>query len=475
MYRALQRRKTQAFYCLALCCLLCLASAEAQQEQTIPHLGDPTAAVLPLSYEQRLGKLFTMKLRSVLPIIHDIELNEYLSALGKELVAAMPTTSLQYHFLLTQIPQVNAFATIGGVITMNSGLILETSNESQLAAVLAHEIGHVSNRHIARSLAVQHDLRWANALALLGTIVASTYDPELAKVGMQTLSLPIERQLAYSRHFEFEADQFGLRLLDIAKIDPAGMAQFFSLLNSLHSDGHTPEFLRTHPLTTNRIANATNYTKRSKKTYRSTSEEFQFAHARLYALLNPIHAVKTNTHDWLGRYQKAIALNKLHKPQQAIQTLSATQATLDQLPIQLALAQAQLLAGHYTDAERTLRDIRRLYPQRESIHYYLARALMQQNKLLQAYNTLKPFANSFLYPIIDKQLAEIAFKQQKEAIAYEFLADFYRNTGHFKTALNQLDRAEKIKPQSPVLLSRVRAKRESIQGLQKEIKNPLPN
>ncbi len=447
---------------------------DAQNLTSPPDIGDPTAAVLPLSREQQLGAIFTMNLRAILPLVEDIELNEYISALGNELTNVAPTAGLPFYFLLSRSDAVNAFATIGGVITLNSGLILLTKNESQLASVFAHEIGHISSRHIARSLFVQKDLAWVNTLAILATIIASTYNPKLGQLGLQALSIPIEEQLAYSRHFEFEADQIAIKIMTAANIDPIGMSQFFSLLNELHSPGGPPAFLRSHPLTNERITSATNYARKRNPAHRNNTWEFQFAQARLYALVNPSNAVKTKDNNLLALYQKAIALTRLLKPQQAVQILQKIPSMKNHLPVQLALAQAQIQAGRYSVGEKILKQLGAFYPQRESIHYYLAIAQMHQNKLKQAYQTLRPFANSFRYPVIDKQLSKILTKDGQIARGYESISDYYLNTGRVEEALKYLDLAKKQAPQERIFLARIENKRARVEQIEKEMKNPLP-
>lgn len=453
--------------------LLGISVANAQEPNALPDLGDPTAAVLSLSQEQRLGKIFAMRLRAALPIIQDIETNEYISALGYELTNALTDTPLPFYFLLVRNSGVNAFATVGGVIAINSGLFLETQKESQLAAVLAHEIGHVTNRHIARSLSVQKDLSWVNTLTLLSAIIASVYDPELGKVGLQALALPFEKRLAYSRHFEFEADRVGMQLLASARIDPAGMAEFFSLLNALNQGGNTPEFLRTHPLTIDRITSASDFARQPHKNHRDNSPAFQFAQARLFASLDPTAAVKVSGNSRLAIYQRAVALNALLKPQEAIKTLAAIDDARDHLPIRLALAQAQILAGAYAEAEAGLQKLDALYPRRETVRHYLALAQMHQNKLTKAFLALKPFENSFRYPILIKQLAQIASKQNKPGLSYEYLADYYLHSGYIDAALENITRAEKLLAKERIAALRIKAKRQRIEQLKKEIEKPL--
>ena len=457
-----------------------LLPAVAQTFSDLPDIGDPAASALPLSREKKLGEVFVRGLRSQLPIVQDIEVNEYVSSIGSQLTNAHPNIQMKFHFLLIRNPSINAFATIGGVIALNSGLMLTAPNESQFASVMAHEIGHVTQRHIARMLAQYQDFNWTNALAILSIIVATAYDSDVGQLGLFTSSaLPIDQQLAYSRSHEIESDRVGIRLMQGANIDPIGMSKFFSLLQ-LHegrAGSSVPEFVRTHPLTIDRINHALSYSKHSNKRYREDSLEFQFARARLAALLSPHVALQITSHgkhkDIVTEYRRGVALALAQRPKESAQALRQITNGEDNLQIQLALAQAEILQGNHAAAVRVLQRLNTLYPRRETVNYYLSLALLKYNKPTAALSALQPFANSNQHPLTKKLLAEITAKLGEEGISYEYLADYYEENGRISTALKHLKKAEKSS-QGHVFLARVKVKRAKLEQLKKDLENPLP-
>ncbi len=463
-------------FVIALVVALFPFPATAQEFTDLPDIGDPTAAVLPLSKEQRLGEVFARGLRAKLPLVEDIELNEYVSAIGNQLTNAHPNIQMKFHFLLIRNPTINAFATIGGVIALNSGLLLVTQNESQFASVIAHEIGHVTQRHIARMLAQHQNFSWANALALLSVIIAATYNSDIGQLGLYTsAALPIDQQLAYSRAHEIESDRVGIRLMQAAGIDPIGMSDFFSLLQSYKGPvSIVPEILRTHPLTVDRINNALNFTKSSRKQYRKDSPEFQFARARLSALLNPQTALRSAGDDPVASYQRGVALSLLQRPQESAYKLRQIPNGENSLPIQLGLAQAEILQGNYAAAVKILRRLAALYPRRETVSYYLALALLRQNELSLAFDILQPFIVSNRHALTKKLLAEITARQKRYGISYEYLSDYYATNGHVHIALQHLKKAMSFDSRGHVFLARIKTKRKQLEQLKKELTNPLP-
>jgi len=176
----------------------------------------------------------------------------------------------------------------GGIVAINSGLLLLSESESELASVVAHEISHVSQRHIARRFSRQQKLSVLNTIALLGTVLATIYGGDAGQAaGTATLGAFQDSALSYSRAFEQEADRLGMALLINANLDPFGMPRFFERLNA-HSkinQSQVPEFLRSHPLTTSRISDSiTRAEQFANNRYIENTIHFQYAKARTLAI-----------------------------------------------------------------------------------------------------------------------------------------------------------------------------------------------
>lgn len=449
------------------------AGIGAQTSHSLPDIGDPAAASLPLSQEKRLTPIILRQLRSQLPMIEDVELNEYLSSLGNQLLSASRNNQLNFHFLLVNQPQINAFATPGGIIAINSGLMLAAESESELAGVLAHEITHVTQRHLARLLSETKKMGWVGYLAAIGAVLASAYDSRLAQLGTYAgLALPVERTLSYYRTFEHEADRIGMQLMVAAGYDPAGMPKFFKRLQSREGAGGAPEFLRTHPLTAERLSDALNRAALYRGKYRSNSEEFTFAKARLEALTGtrrppPGEATRQTP---VERYRRAIVLTRTGGAREATQLLERIPDGHETVATGLALAEAHLAQGNHHAAIGLLKSLNDLHPGRESIAYVMGEALLRADKPDAALSLLRPFANRPHAPILDKLIAQAAAADDKAWLSHKHLADYHQANGRMQAALEQLALADKDAQISQPAREVIKVQRSKIRKLQREMR-----
>ncbi|MCB1887428.1 MAG: M48 family metalloprotease [Rhodocyclaceae bacterium] len=253
-------RPLRTLLCTALAAALPLTASIAATSQ-LPDLGDPASDVLSRAQEQALGERSMAQLRAAGGVLDDPEINAYLQQLGARLAASDPATAGQpFAFFAVPDDAINAFAMPGGHIGVHLGLLLATGSESELAAVIAHEISHVSQRHIARSMAAASGSQMASAAALLaGIVAAASGQPQVAGAAIAGATAGhLQSQLNYSREHEREADRIGFALLVRAGFDPAAMPAFFRRMQQLTAtqESAMPAYLRSHPLTTERIADA---------------------------------------------------------------------------------------------------------------------------------------------------------------------------------------------------------------------------
>jgi len=269
-----------------------VAQTQAPGNEPLPELGDAAERVLSPAQERRFGDQFRRQLLRDRAYIADAEINAYLSRLGRQIAerAALRGVPISVH--LIQNPKLNAFAVPGGHITFHTGLILAADDEDELAAVMAHEVAHISQRHLPRMMAKTEASRLPAAAAILASIAIGG-QAGLAGLTVANAAL-ISSQLAFTREFEREADAIGIRLLAWAGFDPAAMAGFFGKLegpSGLGDEG--PEFLRTHPLSLSRIAEAENRAATYSFLGGGGDREFFFIRAKIRALYtdNPREAV----------------------------------------------------------------------------------------------------------------------------------------------------------------------------------------
>jgi len=234
-------------------------SAQAINELDLPDIGDSSGSAVSPEFERRLGKAFMRSVRQHAAIVDDPEVEGYIESIGYKLAANSDNNSLAFTFFVVDSPDINAFAAPGGVIGVNSGTILNSRSESELAGVLAHEIAHVIQRHMARQFERAGQFSLPSTAALLGAILLAVVSPQAGQAALAVVTgVSIQSQINFTRTNEEEADNVGIQLLARSGYDPQGMPSFFERLQqkSQFYQGNAPEYLRTHPLTTSRIADS---------------------------------------------------------------------------------------------------------------------------------------------------------------------------------------------------------------------------
>ena len=251
----------------------------------LPSLGDPTQKELSPYEEYLMGKNFYKAVKASVPFIEDLTVNDYVSSLGQKLVSQSAQPDKQFNFFILKINSINAFAGPDAQIGIHSGLFLAAENESQLAGVLAHEVSHVTQRHLARAMTESNASPAAIFATVLAGILLSTQSPQAgAAVLYGGTAALMQSQINFTRHNEYEADRIGVSVLRDAGINPVGMAEFFeTLLNQSDSNNEIAqmEYLRTHPLNSARVAEAKHRIIDSDKSLPNDSLNFQLSKARI--------------------------------------------------------------------------------------------------------------------------------------------------------------------------------------------------
>ena len=249
----------------------------------LPELGDAAEAALSPADERALGEAFMREIRARLTLVDDPLVERYVQSLGYRLVASSDRRDLAFTFFVVDDESLNAFAAPGGFIGLNSGMILATESESEFASVLAHEIAHVTQRHIVR--AIDHASR-SNLPVLAGILAAVIVGAHDVEAGQATAAAVIgtraQSRINFTRQNEMEADRVGIRILADAGFDPRAMAGVFEKLeNAARYSARPPEYLSTHPVTTNRIAEARDRAERLPYRQHESSERYYLVRARL--------------------------------------------------------------------------------------------------------------------------------------------------------------------------------------------------
>ncbi|MBQ8828838.1 MAG: M48 family metallopeptidase [Burkholderiaceae bacterium] len=278
--------------CILLTTALVLNPTVSTLAQTynLPDLGVAGGATISPLQERQLGEQIMLQVRDDPTYLSDPETAEYLNRIGYRLVSHSPSNGYSFNFFAIKDPSLNAFALPGGFIAVHTGLVIAASTESELASVMAHEISHVEQRHIARMIENQKGSLAMTLGSLIVAILAarsgSGDGAAAALVGTQAAMA--QNYLSFSRDAEREADRLGYSTLVQSGFDPRGMQSFFEKLdfNSRSYEGANaaPAYLRTHPLTIERISEAQNRARLSKPVNHEDSLDFYLIQARLRVL-----------------------------------------------------------------------------------------------------------------------------------------------------------------------------------------------
>ncbi|GJM08981.1 MAG: putative beta-barrel assembly-enhancing protease [Lysobacteraceae bacterium] len=384
--------------------------ASANEEVQLPDIGDSSGQLVSPQEMRAYGINTLRQIRASGFLLEDPQVQEYLDSMAFRLVAHSDRPDLDYHFFVINEGSVNAFAAPGGYIGVHSGLILQATRESEVAAVLAHEIAHVSQRHLARAFESAQKMSVPMALIMLGAIIASQVagSGDAAQAAMIGGSgLMQQAQINFTRSNEYEADRVGIDTLYEAGFYPPSMADFFATMGRLsrnYGEG-PPEFLRTHPVSTTRIAEAKGRAEGLQPRQVYENPQFLFMrerirvltaedHHRLLGFYNRSLEVDHSLDPDAARYGLALTLTEVAQPERAIDLLTdLTKRWPDRVAFSLALAKAHMEAEQTEQAMAIYRQLNEHRPLSVTITWEYAEALMSfgdEQSAIEAEALLRP-------------------------------------------------------------------------------------
>ncbi len=254
--------------CATTLALGCATPAFAMNDSTLPDIGSSAGQAISPEQQKEYGELTFRELRRLGYVLEDPLLEDWLQGVGDRLGAHSNRPSQEFHFFLVNSREINAFATLGGYIAVNAGLIMTTASEDELAGVMSHEIAHVTQNHVLRAVESQKKETVPIALAMLAAIIVasrsnSTSSSNATEAAIASgLGLIAQQQISFTRDNETEADHFGIQTMARAGYDPLAMASFFGRMQAANrsNEGYgpykAPDFLLDHPVTSTRISDA---------------------------------------------------------------------------------------------------------------------------------------------------------------------------------------------------------------------------
>jgi beta-barrel assembly-enhancing protease len=423
------------------------------QGAELPDFGSPADAALSKSREAQIGRGVMLQLRNAGVVVDDPFLEEYLRTIGSRLATNVNDGEFDFNFFVVQDNRINAFALPGGYIGVNAGLLLASDTESELAGVLAHEISHVTQRHIARAAYDNQRTSIVSMAAMLAALVlgAASDMPTDAMTGIVSASqgLAAQRQINFTRSNEHEADRVGMELLSGAGFDPSGMSTFFEKLGRRYggSSDAVPELLRTHPVTSDRVAEARDRARQLPATSHTNSLAYSLAKSRLIVLsaARPEDAFaqfrdKSDSPLPADRYGLALASMRMALYDNAE---GLFRGLVEEFPNTMAFrvgqAEAMLASGATQPALDLYADAVRLFPRNGPLTVSYAEALIGAGKPAEAHELLLDLLNNA--PATAQQLRLIARAANAEgdvANAYFYMSYYYVAIGNLPLAIGQV-------------------------------------
>ena len=383
---------------------LLMASVGAYADRIeLPDLGDPAESALSVAKEREIGLEIMQEIRKSHATVDDLIVHEYINSIGRQLVSNADNALHDFNFFVISEDSINAFALPGGYIGMNAGLITSTEDESELAAVLAHEISHVTQRHIARAFFHNENMQVPFIAAMVAGLLMGG---EAAKAAVAAATAgSVQSQINFTRKNEYEADRVGIDLLGRSGYDAHSMASFFDKLNrqSRLYGGAPPEFLSTHPVHGSRITDAQARAENYPPSQHQNSDMYRIVRARLRVLMdgNPTKVAnnlsrllkeKRSSDSIADRYALVFALMESGQLKEAFQEsdqlLSGNQLSLY---THLQRAELELRAGHDQQADERMNKLKRTSPDNYIVTLEHARMMIQMGKANQARKMLEDY------------------------------------------------------------------------------------
>jgi predicted Zn-dependent protease len=433
--------------------LSCIVTAN-----NLPELGDYSSSKISESDEVLIGRQILFQVNQSDSIIRDIEISDYLDLLGKRLINASTDPAKKIEFFIVSDPSINAFAMLGGVIGVHSGLFLASNTESELASVISHEIAHINQKHISRFLLQQERTSYQSTFIMAVALLLARSNPQLASTAMAGASAgSVQGALDFTRENEKEADRVGIQTLNNAGFDVRGARDFFTTLKQANqfSGGAAPAFLQTHPITSNRINDIEDRLKDFPYKQRVDNQTFHYVKGKLKALLDNKEDTKNILEENIknkiyineGGERFALAYiylidNEFIKSYEQMQWLFDNEQSnpmLSQLYINYLIK-----INKVTEAKKIYEQNLNFFPSNRSFIYGLADLYLETQDSEKAIKLLKENEQKFSQdPILYKLFAKGYANQGKKLLQYENLAEAAYYNFNLQEAIIRMDLAIK--------------------------------
>jgi len=470
------RSSTGSVKSMAMALTVLCTSAVHAEDFNLPDFGDSAGAVFSRDDERIYGRELMRQLRNYQVVIEDPQLVEYLDTLAYRLVESANRPNYSFQFVILDSPVINAFAAPGGVVALHSGLIVEAESESEVAAVLAHEIAHVTQHHLARALESSLKDTIPILLATLGAAMAGSGHGDATQAAIVSgMAMLQQRQINFTRTNEAEADRIGIQTLAKSDFNVDGMADFFGRLNRItrtNSAGlKAPEFLRTHPVSLQRVSEAKARAETVRAEQVRESVLFDFMRERIRVRGGPMPGELINYYDDLAsvralhpaeRYGYALAVLRLGQGEKALELLAEQSAEgVNGLPVALARIEARVHADQPGLARSQMAELLTALPENRVVVASMAQLAVKlddRELAVKARSKLRSLLLRFEHdPGLHELYARTSELAGDDIRAAESHAEATFLRGRARDAMSQLERLEQRSDLSYYQRARIQA------------------
>lgn len=440
---------------------LTLAALSSAAQVNLPDIGSPADAVLSKNDEAQLGRAIMAHLRQSGDVVEDPLVTEYVNEIGHRIAAQANSDGVyKFSFFVIEDPAINAFALPGGFIGVHTGLLEATRSEDELAGVLAHEISHVTQRHIARSIHANSRQSIMSMAIMLGAILAAAAGAggDAVQGAMAVAQgTAAQQQINFTRSNEYEADRVGISALANAGFDPQGMASFFEVISRGElspMDRRAPEFLRTHPVSSARIAEARSRARDYPPV--QTTDTVNYGVARVRVLISSMATSEEAVRYFerepyeqqsdIQRYGRAVAYLRQGRNAEATRIFEElANKRPEVIAYRIGLADAQLAMEAIDESVDTFERARALFPRNVPLVIHYAEALLKLGQAEKAHNILLDLLNNV--PPTPEQvrlIARAAIDAGEIAEAHYYMAEYRFMIGDLVGGVNFLRRGLQV-------------------------------
>ena len=423
----------------------------------LPDLGEVSQASFSPQLERKVGEAIMRDIRVDRDYLDDAEISDYVNRIGHRLAAASPNNRQDFDFFVVRDDTLNAFALPGGYVGVHTGLITTAQSESELAGVLAHEIAHVTQHHIARMVAQQSNNTLLSIAGMALAILAARSNTQVGSAAVAVAQAgSIQSSLNFTRENEREADRVGLQILQDAGFDPRGMASFFERMSKVTRlyDNNAPAYLQTHPLTTERLADIQNRIANLPYKQIPDSLDFQMVRAKIRAAAGSaadavawfdtgLKEQKFNS-PVAQRYGLVAALMRAKNYPRADAEMAKLKTDTPHPMVEVLAAELKRSEGQEAAALAIYRAGFKRFPFHRALAYGYADTLLTARQYAEAEKFLSEQLKTRPH---DDKLLELQARAygglQKNFLSHRSLAEAYAQRGNYTAAVEQMQIALK--------------------------------